>query len=71
MDYFAWSQEYYLEAEKVRRNIERMKRKLKEGKIYEKRTMEDNIKKMQSILYECLQTAAYLEGIAKEKSHAA
>lgn len=71
MNYLLWSQEYYDEAEKVRRNIERMKTKLKGISLYERRTLEDNIKKMQIILYECLQTAAYLESIAKEKHNAA
>lgn len=71
MDYLVWSQEYYDEAEKIRRNIARMKKKLKEGTVYERRTLEDNIHKMQLILYECLQTAAYLESIGKVKSDAA
>ncbi|MBR3971878.1 MAG: hypothetical protein IKJ83_03205 [Ruminococcus sp.] len=71
MDYLVWSQEYYQEAEKLKRNIERMKQKLREGSVYERRTLEDNIHKMQLILYECLQTAAYLEGIGKEKQNAA
>ena len=71
MNYSVWSQEYYDEAAKVRRNIERMKAKLKSGKVYERRTLEDNIKKMQIILYECLQTAEYLESMAKEKKNVA
>ena len=71
MNYLQWSKEYYDDAEVVKRNIERMKKKLRTISFYERRTLEDNIKKMQIILYECLQTAAYLESIAKEKHHAA
>ncbi|MBE6738206.1 MAG: hypothetical protein IKB72_03660 [Ruminococcus sp.] len=71
MDYFLWSQEYYEEAEKIKRNLKRMKEKLKNISMYERRTLEDNIQKLQLIYYECIHTANYLESIARGKENAA
>ncbi len=71
MDYFVWSQEYYKEAEKIKRNLLKMKEKLKKISMYERRTLEDNIQKLQIIYYECLHTANYLESIARGKRDAA
>ena len=71
MDYFKWSHEYYQEAEKIKRNLEKMKKKLRTISMYERRTLEDNIHKLKLIYYECMQTAAYLESIARSKENAA
>jgi len=71
MNYFEWSKEYFEEAEKIKRNLVRMKQKLKTVAFNERRTLEGNIQKLQLIYYECMHTAAYLESIARSKSHAA
>ncbi|MBQ4569323.1 MAG: hypothetical protein IJA62_04645 [Ruminococcus sp.] len=71
MNYSEWSQEYYAEAEKIKRNLGRMKAKLKTVPMNERRTLEDNIHKLQLIYYEVQQTAGYLASIAKEKQSAA
>lgn len=71
MDYFAWSKEYYEEAEKIKRNLKRMKENLKTVSMYQRRTLEDNIQKLQLIYYECMHTACYLENIARGKRDAA
>lgn len=67
MNYFEWSEEYSAEAAKIKRNLEKMKQKLRTVSMYERRTLEDNIHRLQLIYYECIHTAAYLENIAKEK----
>ena len=60
MDYLKWSQEYYDEAQKIQRNIERLKLKLKRAPLNEKRSTEDKIMKLRIIYYECIHTASYL-----------
>lgn len=71
MDYLVWSQEYYDEAQKVKRNIKAMKNKLQSIPMDEKRTLEANIQKLQLIYYELLETAGYLAGMGKDKCDAA
>ncbi len=71
MNYSEWSQEYYAEAEKIKRNLGKMKAKLRTVPMNERRTLEENIQKLQLIYYEVLQTAGYLASIAKEKQSAA
>ncbi len=71
MNYSEWSQEYYDEARKIKRNLGKMKEKLATVPMNERRTLEDNIHKLQLIYYEVMQTAAYLASIAKEKADAA
>lgn len=71
MDYLQWSQEYFQEADKVLRNIERLKAKLSSCPSDEYRTTEDKIMKLRSIYYECIHIAGYLRSRAGEKSHAA
>ena len=71
MDYFVWSQEYYDEAAKVKRNLASMKNKLRSVALDERRTLESNIQKLQHIYYELMETAAYLAGLGKEKTNAA
>ncbi len=71
MNYSEWSQEYYAEAEKIKRNLSKMKAKLRTVPMNERRTLEDNIQKLQLIYYEVMQTAGYLASIAKEKQNVA
>ena len=71
MDYFEWSKEYFEEAEKIKRNLKRMKENLKTVSMYKRRTLEDNIHKLQLIYYECMHTAAHLEKIARGDRSAA
>ena len=71
MNYYEWAQEYFEEAEKIKRNLERMKKQLKTISMYKRRTLEDNIQKLQLIYYECMHTATYLENIARGKRDAA
>lgn len=71
MDYLIWSQEYFEEAAKVKRNLASMKKKLRTIPLDEKRTLESNIQKLQHIYYELLETAVYLESVGKEKRDAA
>ncbi len=71
MNYSEWSQEYYAEAEKIKRNLGKMKEKLRSVPMNERRMLEENIQKLQLIYYEVLQTAGYLASIAKEKQSAA
>ncbi len=71
MNYFEWSQEYYAEAEKIKRNLSKMKSKLRTVPMNERRTLEENIQKLQTIYYEVMQTAGYLASIAKEKQNVA
>lgn len=71
MNYFEWSREYYEEAEKIKRNLSKMKSKLRTVPMNERRTLEDNIHKLQLIYYEVMQTAGYLASIAKEKPNVA
>lgn len=71
MNYSEWSQEYYEEAQKIQRNLSRMKNKLKTVPMNERRTLEENIQKLQLIYYEVLQTAGYLASVAKEKANVA
>lgn len=71
MDYLQWSQEYYEEAKKIQRNIERLKEKLRSSPLHERRTLEDNIQRLRAIYYECVHTAGYLMSIAKERQSAA
>lgn len=71
MDYFLWSQEYFEEAEKIKRNLFRMRKNLQTVASNKRRTLEDNIEKLQLIYYECLNTANYLEKIARSKQNAA
>ena len=71
MNYSQWSQEYYEEAEKIQRNLSKMKNKLKTVPMNERRTLEENIQKLQLIYYEVLQTAGYLASVAKEKPNVA
>lgn len=67
MNYFEWAEEYYQEAAKIKRNLQKMKQKLRTVSMYQRRTLEDNIHRLQLIYYECMHTAAYLESIAKQK----
>ncbi len=71
MDYLIWSQEYFDEAAKVKRNLVSMKKMLATVPLDEKRTLESKIQKLQHIYYELLETAAYLESVGKEKRDAA
>lgn len=71
MDYFKWSQEYFEEAQKILRNIDRLKEKLKSIPEDQRRTTEDNIMKLRMIYYECVHTAGYLASIAEERTNAA
>ncbi len=67
MDYFKWSEEYMEEAQKILRNIDRLKRKQKTAPLNQRQTIADNIQKLRLIYYECVHTAAYLKSIAQEK----
>lgn len=67
MDYLKWSQEYYEEAQKILRNIERLRDKLRSSTVYEKRSTEDKITKLRLIYYECIHTANYLQQKAKQE----
>lgn len=71
MDYLKWSQEYFDEAKKVKRNLNSMKKKLQTIPLDQKRTLESNIQKLQRIYYELLETATYLHTLAQEKQNAA
>lgn len=71
MDYFEWSKEYYEEAAKIKRNLDKMRKKLKTVPMNERRTLEDNIHKLRLIYYEVMQTASYLASVAKEKQNVA
>ena len=71
MDYFVWSQEYFEEAEKIKRNLGRMKEKLKTISMYQRRSLEEKIRRLQIIYYECMHTAVYLEKIARGERDAA
>ena len=71
MNYSQWSQEYYAEAQKIQRNLRKMKNNLHTVPMNERRTLEDNIQKLQLIYYEVLQTANYLASIAKVKRNVA
>ncbi|MBQ2944065.1 MAG: hypothetical protein IJD93_05190 [Ruminococcus sp.] len=71
MDYKIWSQEYMDEAQKVLRNIDILKEKQKTAPLNQRQTIADNIQKLRLIYYECVHTAAYIAGIAKERSNVA
>lgn len=71
MNYLMWSQEYFDEAKKVKRNLNAMKKKLERVPLDQKRTLESNIQKLQRIYYELMQTASYLHMVGEEKRNAA
>lgn len=71
MNYLTWSEEYYAEAAKVKRNLNLMKKQLSTVPLDSKRTLESNIQKLQRIYYELLETAAYLHQIGEDKHNAA
>lgn len=60
MDYLKWSQEYRDEAEKLKRNIETLKRKQHTVPIDQRQTVAENIIRLRMIYYECVETANYL-----------
>ncbi len=61
MNYEEWSLEYFEEADKILRNIERLKEKQKVAKLDEKQTIKRSIVRLRYLYYECLHTAAYLK----------
>ncbi len=71
MEYLQWSQEYYEEAQKVLRNIERLKKKLKSCPTDRYRTIERDIQTLRGIYYECLEISAQLKQRAGECESAA
>ncbi|MBQ9742836.1 MAG: hypothetical protein IJV88_04070 [Ruminococcus sp.] len=68
MDYLKWSQEYYEEAEKVLRNISRLKDSLSSVPADKYRTTENMISMLRTIYYECINTGAHLALKAKESA---
>ncbi len=72
MNYEKWSLEYFEEAEKILRNIDRLKEKQKRAKVDEKQTIKRNIVRLRYLYYETLHTASYLRNRWEEISgHAA
>ncbi len=71
MDYIIWSREYMDEAEKILRNIERLKEKQKTAPLNQRQTIADNIQKLRLIYYECVHTSAYIGSMAKERTNVA
>lgn len=71
MDYLEWSEEYMEEANKILRNIDRLREKQKTAPLNQRQTIADNIQKLKVIYYECVHTAGYLRELAKEKRDAA
>ncbi len=67
MEFLQWSQEYYEEAQKVLRNIERLKKKLRSCPQDEYRTIERDIQTLRGIYYECLEISSYLKQRAGER----
>lgn len=60
MDYLKWSLEYREEAEKLKRNIETLKRKQHQVPMDQRQTVGENILRLRMIYYECIETANYL-----------
>ena len=72
MNYEKWSLEYFEEAEKILRNMERLKEKLKKSKVDERQTIKQNIIRLRYLYYETLHTASYLKSRWEEmRTHAA
>ncbi|MBQ8860856.1 MAG: hypothetical protein IJ015_05935 [Ruminococcus sp.] len=60
MDYIKWSQEYFLEAQKVLKAIENKKKKLRNASLDERHTINADIIRLRNIYYECMLTAKHL-----------
>ncbi len=61
MNYEKWSLEYFDEAQKILRNIEKLKEKQKRVKVDERQTIKQNIIRLRYLYYETLHTASYLK----------
>ena len=68
MDYLLWSREYTEEAEKVLRNIEKLKKKVNSVKCDERQTVLKNIITLKGVYHELIETAGYLRKRAEESA---
>ncbi len=66
MDYLLWSREYTEEAQKVLRNIEKLKGMEKTVKSDERQTLLKNISTLRAVYHELIETSGYLQKRARE-----
>lgn len=71
MDYFAWSQEYYRDAENLLSTIEKYKNLLKTADRLNYEQLNSTLSSYRYIYYDLVNTARTLEERAKESLNAA
>lgn len=71
MDYFTWSQEYYRDAQNLRKTIKKYEEQLKKGDALNSEKLNSVISSYRYIYYDVLNTAKLLESRGQEKMNAA
>lgn len=66
IDYQELASEYFSEADKITRNIDRLEAKLAESKTIQRQIITKNIKTLKQLRNECILNAIYLKRRAEE-----